>query len=102
MTERSQEMTRPQSQIQLLHTVHVVQSNMTLHCGISYLFFAFILETQTRCSFFKALAIVSPGLIRLQLHHGWTVPPFRKTTKGEKTEKTRQRQGEREEGVPVS
>lgn len=101
MTVRSQEMTRPQSHTQLLHTVHVVQFNVTLHCGISYLFFAFILEAQTRCSFFKALAIVSPGLVRLQLHHGWTVPPFfqennkRKEKKTEKKNPGKDRERER-------
>lgn len=35
---------------------------------MSYLFFAFILETQTRRSLLKALAIVCPGLVRLELH----------------------------------
>lgn len=31
----------------------------------SYLFFAFILETQTSGSFLEALAIIRPGLVRL-------------------------------------
>lgn len=47
---------------------------------MSYLFFAFILETQTRRSLLKALAIVCPGLVRLELHcwggGGFVWPPF--------------------------
>lgn len=54
--------TRPQSHTQPF------SSTLTLHCGMSYLFFAFILETQTRRSLLKALAIVCPGLVRLELH----------------------------------
>ena len=57
-------MTRPQSHTQPF------SCTVTLHCGISYLFFAFILETQTRRSLLEALAIVCPGLVRLELHCG--------------------------------
>lgn len=34
----------------------------------SYLFFAFVLKTQTSGSLLEALAIICPGLVRLQLH----------------------------------
>lgn len=95
MTGCRQGMTRPQSHTQLLYIVHMVQLYITLHCGISYLFFAFILETQTCCSLLEALAIICPGLVRLELHCGFILPSFRKKN-------GKYGESKREMGVPTS
>lgn len=82
-------LTRPQSHTQRLYFVHKVQLHITLHRDISYLFFTFILETQTCCSFLKTLAVICPGLVRLELHCGFILPPSRKNTPGKNRERER-------------
>lgn len=56
--------TRPQTNTTQLNMVHMTLTDSG-YTAESYLFFAFILETQTSGSFLEALAIIRPGLVRL-------------------------------------
>lgn len=49
----------------------------------SYLFLAFVLETQACCSFLETVAIVCPGLVRFELHFESILPPSKRTGKTE-------------------